>query len=91
MEKNPLASSDDRFLAATVAQVLSGQEELSGQETAHPWRLPAHFEFFAGIELVLHRAVDDVEDAARARHADGVALFEAVDRGNARLAAGKAA
>src|SRR5579863_183923 len=58
---------------------------------AAPARLPAHFHLFAGVERVVHRAVDDVEDAARARHADGVALLEPVDRGNARLRSRQAA
>ena len=43
-------------------------------------RLPARFEFLAGVEFVLERAIDDFENPPRAGHADGLALLEPVDR-----------
>jgi hypothetical protein len=57
----------------------------------HVGRLPAHLQFFAGVERVLERAIDDVEYAARARHADRFALLQSVDRRDAGFAAGQAA
>jgi len=54
-------------------------------------RSPAHFEFFAGVELFLQRAVDDVKHAARARHADRFTLLESIDRRNAGLGTGQTA
>src|SRR2546428_42247 len=52
-------------------------------------RSEAWLEFLRRIELIVERRVHHVEHAPRARHADGLALFEAVDGRHARLVAGQ--
>jgi hypothetical protein len=74
--------------AAAAFPASAGQDESNYNAAT---RSPAHFEFFADVERVVERAIDDVENAARARHADGFALLETVDRRNARFAARQAA
>src|SRR5712691_1429120 len=52
-------------------------------------RSEARLEFLRRIELIVERRVHHIEHAPRARHADGPALFEAVDGRHARLVAGQ--
>src|SRR5438034_479197 len=49
--------------------------------------LPSRLDLLANVDRVVERGIDDVEDAAGARHADGIALFQSVNRRDARLVA----